>query len=354
MAWERPLTEPLTGLPDAARARLVAAPAPTRPEAMAATLTDARFSDPDWMFERKLDGERCLAWVEGGAVRLRSRNDLVLDDTYPEVVDALAQRTGADVVVDGEVVAFDRGRTSFARLQKRLGVRSAAEARERARRVGVYYYLFDVLWCDGYDVRPLDLRSRKAVLRRAVDFGDPLRFSAHRNGSGEDYYAYACRHGWEGLIAKRASSAYVGRRSRDWLKMKCDTAQELVVGGFTDPQRSRVGFGALLVGYYEDGELRYAGKVGTGYDTATLISLRAGARRTRADRSAVQRSGPRARGPLGSARTRGPGRVHRMDERRQAPPSPVPRAAARQVRHRRDTGASDLSERAGAELRLRS
>ena len=274
MAEGRPLTEPLAGLPDDARARLVAAPAPARPEAMAATLTDARFSDPDWMFERKLDGERCLAWVEGGAVRLRSRNDLVLDDTYPELVDALAQRTDADLVVDGEVVAFERGRTSFARLQKRLGVRSAAEARERARRVAVYYYLFDVLWCDGYDVRALDLRSRKAVLRRVVDFGDPLRFSAHRNCSGEAYYAYACRHGWEGLIAKRASSAYVGRRSRDWLKMKCEAEQELVVGGFTEPQGSRIGFGALLVGYYEDGELRYAGKVGTGYDTATLVSLR--------------------------------------------------------------------------------
>jgi bifunctional non-homologous end joining protein LigD len=268
------MTEPLAGLPDDARRRLVAAPGPARPEAMTATLTDARFSDPDWMFERKLDGERCLAWVEGGTVRLRSRNDLRLDDTYPELVDALVQRTDADLVVDGEVVAFERGRTSFARLQKRLGVRSAAEARERARRVAVYYYLFDVLWCDGYDVRALDLRSRKAVLRRVVEFGNPLRFSTHRNCSGETYYAYACRHGWEGLIAKRASSAYVGRRSRDWLKMKCAAEQELVIVGFTEPQGSRIGFGALLVGYYEDGELRYAGKVGTGYDTPTLVSLR--------------------------------------------------------------------------------
>jgi bifunctional non-homologous end joining protein LigD len=268
------MTEPLAGLADTARTKLVAAPAPAKPQAMAATLTDARFSDPDWIFERKLDGERCLAWVEGGTVRLRSRNDLRLDDAYPELVDALAQRTAVDLVVDGEVVAFERGRTSFSRLQRRLGVRSAAEARDRARRVAVYYYLFDVLWCDGYEVRALDLRSRKSVLSRAVDFGDPLRFSAHRNGSGEAYYAYACRHGWEGLIAKRASSAYVSRRSPDWLKMKCAAAQELVIVGFTEPQGSRIGFGALLVGYYEDGELRYAGKVGTGYDTSTLVSLR--------------------------------------------------------------------------------
>ncbi|HEY6416197.1 MAG TPA: non-homologous end-joining DNA ligase [Acidimicrobiales bacterium] len=268
------MNDPLAGLPDDARGRLVPAPAPDKPEAMAATLTDARFSDPEWIFERKLDGERCLAWVEGGAARLRSRNDLRLDDTYPDLVDALHEQARADVVVDGEVVAFERGRTSFSRLQQRLGVRSVAEARDRARRVTVYFYLFDVLWCDGYDVRALDLRSRKAVLRRALRFGDPLRFSAHRNCEGEAYYAYACRHGWEGLIAKRASSPYVGKRSRDWLKFKCAAEQELVIGGFTDPQRSRVGFGALLVGYYEDGDLQYAGKVGTGYDTATLVSLR--------------------------------------------------------------------------------
>jgi DNA ligase D-like protein (predicted ligase) len=268
------VTEPLAGLTDDSRAKLVEGPAPARPEAMAATLTDARFSDPEWVFERKFDGERCLAWVEGGAVRLRSRNDLRLDDTYPELVDALARQTEADLVVDGEVVAFERGRTSFSRLQQRLGVRSAADARDRARRVAVRYYVFDVLWCDGYDVRALDLRTRKAVLRRAVEFRDPLRYSAHRNCTGETYYAYACRHGWEGLIAKRATSAYVGRRSRDWLKLKCAAEQEFVIGGFTEPQGSRVGFGALLVGYYEDGRLLSAGKVGTGFDTDTLVALR--------------------------------------------------------------------------------
>lgn len=154
------MTGPLAGLSRDVRTRLVAAPAPARPEAMAATLTDARFSDPDWMFERKLDGERCLAWVESGTVRLRS----------PEV-DALAQRTDADLVVDGEVVAFERGRTSFALLQKRLGVRSAAEARERTRGVAVYYYLFDVLWCDG----PRRARARPAVTQDRAAPGRRLR-----------------------------------------------------------------------------------------------------------------------------------------------------------------------------------
>jgi bifunctional non-homologous end joining protein LigD len=261
-------------LPADAQARLVRAPVPKRPEVMAATLTDARFSDPDWIFERKLDGERCLAWNEAGTARLQSRNHLRLDDTYPEIVDALSTRANADLLVDGEVVAFERGSTSFSRLQQRLGVRSAAEAWERARRVRVYYYVFDVLWCDGYDTRALELRHRKAVLRGAIDFGDPLRFSAHRNRTGEAYFAYACAHEWEGLIAKRASSRYVGRRSLEWLKFKCEAEQEFVIGGFTEPRGSRVGFGAVLVGYYEDGQLRYAGKVGSGYDTTTLISLR--------------------------------------------------------------------------------
>ncbi len=268
------MPDPFASLSEAARSKLVRAPVPAHVDAMAATLTDARFSDPDWIYERKLDGERCLAWVGGGRARLRSRNDLRLDDTYPELVDALAARARGDLIVDGEVVAFERGRTSFSRLQQRLGVRSAAEARERAQRVTVSYYLFDVLWCDGYDVRALDLRSRKAMLRSAIDFGGPLRFSTHRNRSGEAYYAYACTQGWEGLVAKRASSPYVGRRSPDWLKFKCEAEQELVIGGFTDPRGSRVGFGALLLGYYEGGELRYAGKVGTGYDTNTLVSLR--------------------------------------------------------------------------------
>lgn len=268
------MNDRFAALPADARARLMRAPAPKRPEVMAATLTNAPFSDPEWIFERKLDGERCLAWKEAGTARLQSRNYLRLDNTYPELIDALGTAANADLVVDGEVVAFERGATSFSRLQHRLGVHSAKEARERARRVRVYYYVFDVLWCDGYDMRALELRHRKAVLRGAIDFDDPLRFSAHRNCTGETYFAYACAHGWEGLIAKRASAPYVGRRSLDWLKFKCEAEQEFVIVGFTEPKGSRVGFGAVLVGYYEDGQLRAAGKVGSGYDTTTLVSLR--------------------------------------------------------------------------------
>jgi bifunctional non-homologous end joining protein LigD len=177
-----------------------------------------------------------------------------------------------DFVVDGEVVAFEGVQTSFARLQHRMQLRDP----ERARRSGVrvFYYLFDLLHLDGRDVTGLPLRERKALLRRALGFADPLRYLAHRNAAGERFYRDACRRGWEGLIAKRADSPYRHERSRDWLKFKCVNEQEFVIGGYTDPGGKRVGFGALLVGHYDArGRLRYAGKVGTGYSDAVLRDL---------------------------------------------------------------------------------
>jgi DNA ligase D-like protein (predicted ligase) len=146
---------------------------------------------------------------------------------------------------------------------------------EAARRTGVavYLYLFDLVWLEGFDLRRLRLRSRKSLLRRALSFEQPVRYVTHRNEHGEELFSEACQRGLEGLIAKRAESRYVGRRTRDWLKLKCHREQELVIGGFTAPRGSRTDFGALLVGYYEDGELRYAGKVGTGFDRRTLASL---------------------------------------------------------------------------------
>jgi bifunctional non-homologous end joining protein LigD len=239
---------------------------------MKAVLTDAAFSDPGWIFERKLDGVRCIAVKAGGDVRLLSRNDLPMNARYPEIVQALAGQRG-DFAVDGEVVAFDGAQTSFAKLTRR--------GREP---VPVFLYLFDVLWVDGRDVRALPLRERRRLLRAAVRFDDPLRRSAHRTGDGEAFFAEACANGWEGLIAKRADSPYAsGRRSRDWLKLKCTQGQELVVGGFTEPRGTRVELGALLVGHYADGELRYAGKVGTGFDRATLHDLGARLRALRRD-----------------------------------------------------------------------
>ncbi len=231
---------------------------------MKAVLTDEPFDDPGWIFERKLDGVRCMAHRDrGGPVRLMSRTDRDMTGQFPELAQALEAQPVSDLVVDGEIVAFADGVTSFSRLQRR--------ARER---VSVFLYVFDILRHEGRDVRDLPLRERKALLRDALEFGGRLRYSQHRNEQGKRLFGEACRMGLEGLIAKRADSTYrSGGRSRDWLKLKCHFEQELVIGGFTAPHGSRTDFGALLVGYYEEDELRYAGKVGTGFDRATLESL---------------------------------------------------------------------------------
>ncbi len=246
------------------RGRIIPAPAPEWVEPMKAVLTDERFSSDEWIFERKLDGIRCLAFRNGREVRLLSRNKLSLNARFPEVAAALEAAAGVDYVLDGEVVGISGGKSSFERLQQR-----------GERRVSIVYYVFDLLHLDGYDVRPLPTRSRKRLLKEALSFGGPLRMTTHRNRDGEAYYAEACRRGWEGLIAKRADAPYSGGRSRDWLKFKCTAEQELVIGGFTAPRGSRTQLGALLLGYYDDGRLRYAGKVGTGFTRETLRRLAA-------------------------------------------------------------------------------
>jgi bifunctional non-homologous end joining protein LigD len=202
-----------------------------------ATLTADRFSDPAWIFERKFDGERCLAFRAGQQLRLMTRNRQQVTSTYPEIADAL---------------------------------------RAPRAEVPVYMYVFDVLWADGRDVRALPLRERKRLLRGLLSFRDPLRFTEHRDTDGEAYWREACGNGWEGIVAKRADSPYRPGRTRDWLKFKCENEQEFVIGGYTDPRGSRTGLGALLLGYHDsNGRLRYAGKVGTGFDRHTLTSLHA-------------------------------------------------------------------------------
>jgi DNA ligase D-like protein (predicted ligase) len=237
-----------------------------------ATLTRDRFSDPAWIYERKFDGERCITYWDRQQLRLMTRNGQQVNSTYPELDEAFGAQRATDFIVDGEVVAFAGRTTSFAQLQQRLGQRHPGP--ELRRRVPVYYYLFDVMWAGGRDIRDLPLRERKRILRDLLTFIGPLRFATHRNRDGEAYFAQACQWGWEGLIAKRADAPYRAGRGRDWLKFKCLNSQEFVIGGYTDPQGSRHGFGALLIGYYDSkGELVYAGKVGTGFDEATLASL---------------------------------------------------------------------------------
>jgi DNA ligase D-like protein (predicted ligase) len=263
----------LDGLPPDARRRVRRTPQPAWVVPMLATLTDRRFSDPNWIFETKLDGERCLAFKRGSTVRLLSRNQQLLNNTYPEVVEALERAGSHDVLIDGEIVAFDGKRTSFEKLQGRIGIKDPDAARRSG--IPVFYYVFDLVHVDGSDITRVGLILRKGFLRKALNFRGAVRFETHRNTEGEAFYREACAKGLEGVIAKRRDSEYSpGKRSPDWLKFKCVNEQEFVIGGFTDPAGSRVGFGALLVGYYERGRLRYAGKVGTGFDTATLLSLR--------------------------------------------------------------------------------
>lgn len=209
---------------------------------MAATLTQERFTGPEWIFERKFDGIRLLAFKQGSDIRLFSRNRL--PQHIPSVAEAIAKLPVHDAILDGEVT-WDR---------------SGA------------YHVFDVLWLDGREVMSLPLDERRALLS-----GLPLQPPLQRVVPLDDPepWTRACSEGWEGVIAKRRDSRYEHRRSPHWLKMKCEATETFAVGGFTDPQGGRVGLGALLVGYFEKDDFIFAGKVGTGFDTKLLLDLRA-------------------------------------------------------------------------------
>ena len=209
---------------------------------MAATLTQDRFTGPEWIFERKFDGIRLLAFKQGPDVRLFSRNRL--PQNIPAVASAIAKLPVENVILDGEVT-WDRAGA---------------------------YHVFDIAWLDDRDVRSLPVEERRALLEAL-----PLRPPLQRVAALDDPKPWerASREGWEGVIAKRRGSVYEHRRSPHWVKMKCEASQEFVVGGFTDPQGARVGLGALLVGYYESDDFVFAGKIGTGFDTKLLVALRA-------------------------------------------------------------------------------
>ena len=210
-------------------------------EPMAATLTQDRFTGAEWIFERKYDGIRLLSFKQGNDVRLFSRNRL--PQNIPGVAAAIAALPVRDAILDGEI-AWDRGSS---------------------------YHVFDVLWIDGRSVTALPLDERRALLQRL-----PLRPPLHRvpEVTEPNPWERACREGWEGVIAKRRDSRYEHKRSKSWLKMKCELTHEFIVGGFTDPQGARVGLGALLVGHHDHGAFAFAGKIGTGFDTKLLIALR--------------------------------------------------------------------------------
>jgi bifunctional non-homologous end joining protein LigD len=265
----RPLKVVPGTIPPGARRR----PLPAWIPPMLATLTEEFPGEGKWVYEPKLDGVRALIYAKGGAVEMYSRNRKPLNGAYPELVEALRPGVRGDAVLDGEVVAFDveRGITSFSRLQQRMQLRDPVRARRS--QVEVHLYLFDCLYYEGVDLTGLPLLDRKTVLRDVVWFDDPIRFTPYKTSGGVAMLRAACEQGAEGIIAKRATSRYVSARSTDWLKLKCLRRQELVVGGYTAPQGSRERLGALLVGYYDGERLRYAGKVGTGYDRRTLDQL---------------------------------------------------------------------------------
>lgn len=236
---------------------------PKRLQPMLATLTDAPFDDPAWVFETKWDGFRMVASIERGKVTLYSRNGKIVSESYLPVARALETVTH-DVVIDGELVALDaHGISHFQLLQNAL----RAEAR-------LLYCIFDMMFCDGADLRGLPLLERKDRLRRILPSHSLLSFSEHRPEHGVRYFREAETQGLEGIMAKRADSLYLsGTRSADWLKIKTALRQEAVIAGFTAPRRSRPYFGALVLAVREGHQWRYVGHVGTGFSHATLKVL---------------------------------------------------------------------------------
>lgn len=254
---------------------------------MTARLSQKVFSDEDWLFERKLDGLRCLGVREGDRIHLYDRAGNSLEENFPHIVEAL-KRLPSNSVVDGEIVAFDRKQTRFELLQPYLQARQDTVGEEPSHREKLpecWYYLFDLLQLGQYDLRNLPLITRKRILRNVARFSKPLQFTNHRRGEGERLFDIACRKGWEGIVAKRADSPYRSTRSKDWLKFRCDQHQELVIGGYTRPYGSRREFGALLMGFFEGNKLRYAGKVRTGFDFNAIEHLKRTMDRHRQPRS---------------------------------------------------------------------
>jgi bifunctional non-homologous end joining protein LigD len=227
---------------------------------MLATLVANPFDKPGWVYEEKYDGIRVLAYKEGKHVSLLSRNDLDRTGNFPEVVAAITKLRPSSLLLDGEVVVFDRKNVSrFQLLQQSKG-----EA---------FYAIFDCLYADGTDLRREPLSTRRKILEQVVPANGGLLLSRRLSANGFEAYKLAKRRGYEGLVAKARSSPYVQRRSKYWLKVKVHQEDEFVIVGFSRPRGSRQHFGALLLGAYEDAALRYVGKVGTGFDQNALATL---------------------------------------------------------------------------------
>jgi len=233
---------------------------PFRAEPMLATLVAAPFDKPGWVYEEKYDGDRILAYKEGDRVRLLSRNGKDRTDRFPGIAAAVGNLTPATLLLDGEIVVFDKKDVSrFQLLQKNQGE--------------PVFAVFDCLFCDGKDLRREPLSTRRAVMERSIASSKALVPSHRLATNGLEAFRIAERRGYEGLVAKDLSSPYVEARSARWLKVKVHQQDEFVICGYTKPAGSRQYFGALLLGAYDEGRLRYVGKVGTGFDEKTLAAL---------------------------------------------------------------------------------
>src|SRR5215472_12036571 len=245
---------------------------PSRVEPMLATIAEHPFSDPNWLFEIKWDGVRALARIEDGAVTLRSRNHIDITSRYPELATFPKVFAARQAIVHGEVVALDsRGLSSFQLLQERMHVRAPAE--KLIRETPVVYFAFDLLYCDGYDLREAPLLERKQLLGRLLHATQQFRYSDHQLEHGKELFELARESGLEGIVAKRADSVYVGDRSASWTKLKVSQTLDAVVGGWTEARTEAIPFGSLLLGLYEGKKLHFIGHVGSGFDNKKHADL---------------------------------------------------------------------------------
>jgi bifunctional non-homologous end joining protein LigD len=263
-AEEAPKREP-TPLHAAELEEAKKAPMPARMGAMLATPSGRVFSDPNWLFEIKWDGVRALAWIENGKLTLHSRSGSDITSHYPELAALPRSFTGQQAIIDGEITVLDaRGHSDFEMLQERMHVRNPAQ--RLISQYPVVYFAFDLLYCDGYDLRAAPLLARKQLLQRLLHSSDRIRYSDHLLEKGEELFGLAKQNELEGIIAKRVDSRYVGERSANWLKLKTSKTLDAVVGGWTAPRGAGAPLGSLLLGLYEGKKLRFIGHAGSGFD----------------------------------------------------------------------------------------
>src|SRR3954470_1984069 len=244
---------------------------PTIIQPMLATLVDEPFSNPGWIFETKWDGFRSVCFIRDGAARFVSRNQIEMTPQYPELAKIGKQIDAKEAILDGEIVALDeRGMPRFQLLQPRVGRKSGIDALRGTARI--VYFVFDLLYVDGYDLMPCTVVERKAKLAEIVRPAGFVKLSEHIAGEGDAFFREIEKFHLEGMMAKRAESKYVQKRSNDWLKVKTVLRSEVVIGGYTQPRGTRSYFGSLVCGLYHDSKLRYVAHIGGGFNERTLSS----------------------------------------------------------------------------------